>query len=751
MSQAISSAELLRQIRDIMANEAEPQVRLDQLVQVIANSLDSQVCSIYLRRADGQMELWATKGLDLKAVHQTRLAPGEGLVGEVGRSLTPINVSDVQAHQLFSFHPETGEEKLKSFLGVPVLRSGRLLGVLVVQDDTPKVFASETVEALQNVAMILAEIVASGELLKAEELDHVHYHARGPQSLRGVQVVEGLAMGQVVIFEPHIISGSRIAVDPKLESNRIETALRELRQSLDQLFIGKGHAFGEPTREVMNTYRMFARDESWFQRLLEATKAGLTAEAAVERVRGEYRQRLLAARDPYLRERLHDLEDLANRLLRHLGGVALATDLPPNSILVARNIGPAELLELDRSALRGLILEEGSRTSHAAIVASAMRLPVVGSLHGLLAAASDGDTVLVDAEQGEIRLRPASETEQSFVERLRIRQQRRAAFSKLKDQPAISADGERVQLLLNAGLQIDLPHLEETGADGIGLFRTEFQFMLSDALPRQAQLISLYRDVLEAAAGKPVIFRTLDLGGDKVLPYVAHEREANPALGWRAVRMARDRPGMFRYQLRALIHAAAGKTLRIMFPLVSTSDEFTWARNELEKEVKRLKRFGHTELPDKVEIGCMIEIPALVWQLDELLPQVDFVSVGANDLMQYFFAADRENIRVSARYDPLQPGSINMLQTIVTACERHQTPLSICGEMAGRRQDAAILLALGFRQLSVPASSIGPLKQMILSLDVRAVRDHLNHWLHEEKPNIREKLRRYAKKSRFNL
>ncbi len=741
------SLNMIRQIREILAASDPSQSRLDKLVEIIAHNMQTEVCSIYLHHADDQMELWATKGLAAGAVHQTRLAPGEGLVGEVVRTSSPVNVQNALADPRFSLQPATQEQGFLAFLGVPVLRSGRLLGVLVIQDGVERLFSPEAVEALQNVAMILAEIVASGELLSPADLDEVEVRPLRPLHLHGKTIVEGMAMGQAVQFEPHVVGHSRLTDDPDHEIERVRTALDELQQTLDRLFVGKGHAFGEPTREVMNAYRMFARDQSWFERISAAASSGLTAEAAVERVRGEYRQRFLKARDPYLRERLHDLEDLANRLLRHLGGVTEARDLPENTILIARNIGPAELLELDRSRLRGLILEEGSRTSHAAIVAGAMRLPVLGSLPGLLAHVNEGDTVLLDGELAELRVRPAPETESSFVERLRVRQQKRAAFSALRDQPAISIDGQKIELLLNAGLLIDLPHLADTGADGIGLFRTEFQFMLADSLPKQADQTELYAKVLEAAGNKPVVFRTLDLGGDKVLPYVSQEREANPALGWRAIRMAVDRPGMFRYQLRALLHAAAGQTLRVMFPLVSTVAEFAKARQILEAEFARLKRFGHADLPTELEIGCMIETPALVWQLDDLLPMTDFVSVGANDLMQYFFAADRENIRVSDRYDPLHPGAVAMLRQIAETASRHNVPVSICGEMAGRLEDAAVLMALGFRQLSVPASAIGPLKQMILSLDIHDLAEQLQKWLQDTVPNIRKNTRKFVKKA----
>lgn len=716
----VHTGHLLASIRQVMATATEPQHRLDQIVQVIAEALHAGVCSIYLRRSDDSLELYATHGLQQRAVHQTRMAPGEGLVGEVVRTQHPLNLPEAGASPAFSYHPETGEEKTMSFLGVPILRAGRLLGVLVVQDARQVQFSGTDMEAVQNIAMVLAEIVASGELLSEQELRDVPIRARSERHFTGKVIVEGLAEGQVVLFEPHIIKGSRLGDDTDAELARLRQGLSDLRIGLDRLLHGRGAVLGQGTSEVMHAFSLFARDEGWQRRLEEAVAAGLTAEAAVERVRTENRQRLLRARDPYLRERLHDLDDLANRLLRHLGGASATETLPENAVLIARNIGPAELLEQDSQRLRALVLEEGSRTSHAAIVASALRLPVVGSAPGILAAASEGDAILVDAQAGTAVLRPAQETRDSFAERMAVRDQARAEFARMRDLPAITTDGVSVNLMLNAGLAVDLPRLQETGANGIGLFRTEFQFMLADRLPRQKDLVPFYRQVLEAAGDKPVTFRTLDLGGDKILPYVGQEREANPAIGWRAIRMALDRPGMFRYQLRALMRAAEGRELRIMFPMVSAVEEFIAARDLARTELQRLQRFGHVDLPARLLTGAMVEIPAIAWELPELLQYADFVSVGTNDLLQCLFGVDRENPRVSDRYDALMPGSLRLFDQIAQACISANKPFSVCGEMASRPVDVAVLLALGFREFSVPPSAVGPLKYMIRQLNLGA-------------------------------
>ncbi len=727
----VGHRQLLSQIRQIMADEGNAQERLDGLVAAIARNLQAQVCSLYLRRPDASMELWATYGLASSAVHVTRLGAGEGLVGEIVRLAKPLNLTEAPKHPEFSFHPETQEDPFHGFLGVPVLRGGRLLGVLVVQSREARHYSDEDMEALQNVSMVLAEIVSSGDLLSPNELENVALRPMRAEVLSGRRISDGLAVGRAVLDMPGRVNTNPVADDPEAEKQRLISAISELRRSVDALYQGKGNRLGGPSREVLEAYRMFANDQGWMDRLVEAASAGLSAEAAVERVRGEHRARFRNAKNPYLRERLHDLEDLANRLLRHLGAIEDLASLPKDAVLIARDIGPAGLLELDRSRLKALVLEEGSPTSHAAIVARALRLPVVGQVAGVLDRVSEGDTVLLDGESGSVFIRPDGDVEAAFRARVAERRARRAAYARLRDKPACTRDGQRIKLSMNAGLRVDLPQLEESGAEGIGLFRTEFQFLLSDHLPKQNEQTRLYHDVLDAAGDRPVVFRTLDLGGDKVLPYVAHERESNPALGWRAMRMALDRPGLLRYQFRALIDATAGKELNIMFPLITTLGEFRSAKALLEAEIGRMKRFGKN-VPQSVRIGSMIETPAIVWQLDELLHEVDFVSVGANDLMQYFFAADRENPRVSERYDILNTGSLRMLGHVAKLCNQAACPVSVCGEIAGQTVEAAILIALGFTELSVPPAAIGPVKRMILSLDQNDLGINLAQWLAKE-------------------
>jgi phosphotransferase system enzyme I (PtsP) len=738
---------LLRQIREAMAGGGPAQERLDRVVRIIAQSMVAEVCSIYLRRASGELELFATEGLNREAVHNTRMRPGEGLVGEVARLAQPISLSDAPSHPSFAYRPETGEDPYHAFLGAPLLRGGRAIGVLVVQNRAERRYDEDEVEDIQTIAMVLAETVASGELLDEEELRDVELAPHRPERIKGQRFAEGLAIGHVVLHEAPLAPEKLLSNDPVEEEIRLNRGLTDLKAGIDAMLDGGQGKLSGQSFEVLETYRMFADDRGWNRSLVEAVRSGLTADAAVDRVRNEHRARFAQARDPYIRERLHDFEDLANRLLRVLAGENPGRrDMPEDTVLVARNLGPADLLEYPRERLRGLLIEEGSAASHAAIVARALGIPCVGRLLGIRDRLSEGDEVFVDGETGEAHLRPRPDMLESARSRMAVRSQRQAEFAKLRDVPAVTRDGQRITLLTNAGLAVDLENMNETGAEGIGLFRTEFQFMVAEELPRLNTQTALYSLVLDAAGDRPVTFRTLDIGGDKVLPYMeTTEREENPALGRRAIRLGLDRPSLLRLQLRALLAAGAGRELRIMFPMIATVDEFRAARELVDVECEWARRRGRP-LPALLRVGAMIECPSLLWHLDSLLPLTDFVSVGSNDLFQYMYAADRTNPLVSDRYDPLSPPALRALQAIQTACAETGTPVSVCGELAGRPLEAFALITLGFTRLSAPAGGVGPVKRMILSADLAAARRGMNNLLGSSSGSVRNEIESLARK-----
>ena len=451
---------LLRRLREVMAEPVSAQERLDKIVVLIAANMVAEVCSVYVLRVDGTLELYATEGLKREAVHQTVLRQDEGLVGLVASEANPINLSEAQTHPAFSFRPETGEEIYHSFLGVPVLRAGNTLGVLVVQNRASRTYSEEEEEALQTTAMVLAEMIASGELLSlakpgAEPAIKPRLH------LTGAALAEGIALGHVVLHEPRVTVKNVIADDVQKELKRLDDAIAALRADLDLMLERRDVADGGEHRDVLDAYRSFAHDQGWLHRLREAVGTGLTAEAGVERVQSDTRARMLRVTDPYLRERLHDLDDLANRLMRQLMGQDHAPpreQLPDNAILVARSMGPAALLDYDRRKLRGLILEEGGPTSHVAIVARALGIAAVGEVENITGLVESGDAVIVDGSTGDVHLRPAADIEIAYAERVKLRARRQAQYRALRDKPCVTKDGQPVALMINAGLLVDLPH-----------------------------------------------------------------------------------------------------------------------------------------------------------------------------------------------------------------------------------------------------------------------------------------------------
>ncbi len=719
---------LLKRIRALMASEDGVQARLDNFVKVISAAMKVNVASIYLR-AGNDLELCATKGLKQTAVHTTRLSMNEGLVGNVARRAKLLNLAEASEHPDFSFKEETGEQRFHSFLGVPLLRGGRNLGVLVVQGKRARIFSEAEVENLLTAATLLAEIAVEDERTGGAKarLEGIRLTPTGAERISGRGFADGLAQGRAVLHLPPVTAGHMIAGNTAEEQNRLSKAIRKMRRSVDAMVEGEMGGMSAPSKEIFESYRLFAYDKQWLDRLHEAVHSGLTAEAAVERVRNEHRARMLKARDPYLRARLHDLEDLANRMLRSLGGENLEPgqrQLPENAIVFARNLGPAEILDYDRDRLKGIVLEEGAATAHATIICRTLGIPLVGLADRVLDRVEADDEVLVDGEIGEISIRPTPQDINDFIVRVGIRTQLDLAFEKQKYLKAVTKDGKSISLLLNAGLLVDLPGLDVSGADGIGLFRTEFQFMVAQRMPHLNEQVDLYKRALAAAKHRPVTFRTLDLGGDKILPYADLVPEENPAIGWRAIRIGLSRPGMLRYQLRALLKAGAGQNLRIMFPMVATVSEFQEARGLLDKEVGRIKKLGGT-LPEKLEVGVMLETPALAWQIDAICKYADFVSVGANDLLQFFFAADRDNPRVASLYDGLHPAALSLFSHIASRCNANKTHVTVCGEIAGKPLEAICLAALGFENLSMPVTGIGPVKSALLALDAGKLTDLL--------------------------
>ena len=737
---------LLRRLREVMAEPIGAQARLDKIVVQIAFNMVAEVCSVYVLHADRRLELYATEGLNREAVHLTTMRIGEGLTGLIAASAEPLSLPDAQSHPAFSYKPETGEEIYQSFCGVPVLRGGNTLGVLVVQNRARRLYSDEEIEVLQTTAMLLAEMIAGGELQSLSPPGSEVL--RQALSLQGSGVAEGVGLGHVVLHEPRIVVSHLVAENVDGELVRLEEAIAAVRQAIDLLVDRSEEAGPGEHREILQSFRMIAHDRGWLRRLREAVGTGLTAEAAVERVQSDNRAKLMRQTDPYLRERLHDLDELAHRLLHQLTGqssIVSNDQLPDNAVLVARGMGPAALLDYDRAKLRGVVLEDGGATSHVAVVARALGIAAVTDVANVTSLVEPGDSIIVDGNTGQVEVRPPPDVQDAYGEKARLRARRQEQYRALREVPSLTRDGVSIGLHMNAGLLLDLPHVGETGAASIGLFRTELLFMVVPRFPRPAQQYALYKGVLDVVRDRPVTFRTLDIGGDKVLPYMRRLDEQNPALGWRALRIGLDRPGLLRTQIRALLRAGAGRAMRIMFPMVAQAAEFDAAKRLVSRETEWLAQHDH-ELPTEIQLGAMVEVPSLLWQLDEIAARADFLSVGSNDLMQYLFAADRDNKRVSRRFDPLSAPMLRALRSIAEAGRKAGKPVTLCGEMGGSPLAALALAAIGYRELSMSPSALGPVKAMVLGLDLaeatRFVADLLDR--RDGRATLRPELEKFA-------
>ncbi len=753
-SAAASAREILTRLHDVMAGRNPAQAKLNAVVGIIAEAMDSEVCSIYLLR-EGVLELFATRGLDQAAVHVTKLALGEGLVGTIAEDVEVLNLDEAASHPDFAYKPETGEERYHSFAGVPIIRRERAVGVLAVQHSEQRKYQDVEIEALQTVAMVLSELIANAGLIDTAGTGNNRPQSTAAVRLPGQKLVEGMGSGYAVFHQPRIIVEHTVAEDTDAERHRVYAAFDKMREQIDRMTREAEFGVGGEHEEVLQTYKMFAYDEGWARRINEAIDSGLTAEAAIERVQQRTRQRMRQIDDPLLADRMHDLEDLANRLLRIVSGqmgTAAQMGLRQDTILIARNLGPAELLEYDKRRLKGVILEEGSLTAHVTIVARAMGVPVLGRVRDVRRLIAEGDLLLLDSVAGNVFVRPSSAMDEAFEAKLAMRQKRKAAFAALRDVPPETIDGHRVTLMVNAGLRDDVAALDITGADGIGLFRTEFQFLVSATLPQRERQQRLYKEVLDIAGSRPVIFRTVDIGGDKALPYLNKEDadEENPAMGWRALRLALDRDGLMKVQARALIEAASGRTLNVMFPMVSEAWEFDEAKALFEAQRAWLGARGR-RLPLEIRYGAMLEVPALAEQLDLLLPEIDFLSVGTNDLTQFLFAADRANPKLAERYDWLSPSILRFLARVVGPCREAGVDLGVCGEMGGRPVEAMALIGLGIDRLSITPAAIGPIKAMVRSLDHAALRSFVTGLLARPPRDMRAALTDWATQSGVDL
>ena len=735
------SRRLLSRLRSLMASGGgqEGAAALPELTTLIAGEIVAEVCTIYAMRPGDVLELVATHGLNQDAVGRTRLRVGEGIVGIAAATANVQNLPDAQNHPAFAYRPETGEDPFASLLAVPLRRAGRTLGVLVVQNRLPRRYIDDEVEVLETVAMLIAEVLAASGMLEGSG----DFGSTLPVQFDATPLAPGLAIGPVVLHGIGAPVRRLLADDPVAELSRIRQAAAKMQKALNAL-IEQSQPDGDGAREVLEATRLVSADDGWLRRVREAVQSGLSAEAAVHRVSNEVRERMRRVADPYLRERLADLEELAERMLAALDGGQAPVAVAAGAIVLARRMGPAQLLEWHARGVGGIAIEEGSTGSHAAILARALGIPALGGAAGMIEAVETGNEAILDADEGQLILRPAPELLSSYLHELQARREIEAGYAAQRHLPAQTKDGVALCLQLNIGLAREVEQLDNTGAAGIGLFRTEIAMLARGDISDVPEQVALYARVLDAAGDRPVRFRTLDLGGDKLLPGAPLQVEENPAMGWRSLRVGLDRPAMLRRQLRALLQAAGGRRLSVMFPMVSTVAEFRAAKSLLYTEAARVR-----PAPTALEVGTMLEVPALLFQLPELMQEADFVSIGSNDLMQFLFAADRGTPALANRYDLLSPAALAAVEQIVLEAAKVGVEVSVCGEHASRPLDAMVLAALGITTLSMPAPTLLRLKSVMAKVNLAGLRAVLATLRHSGAPpaSLREPIASWAREN----
>ena len=736
--------DILRQLRGITEGQDNLPVKLDKIMALIASSMNADAAACYIAVDDTYLELFASHGFNPGAAHKVSLRFGEGLVGEVAKNNRSLAVADAWKHPKFSYKPELGEEEFKSFAGVPLIRWNRAIGVLVLQGREPHEYSRMEIEILETVAMVLSELVSSEEMAEYKKSLIKERGITEKEKHKGISLSKGYGLGNAVIHRRRQAVSKIFAEDKEAELHKLEKAHQQMNEDLDEKFASTKLGIGEHV-DILDAYRMFAKDKGWYKKIADNVNSGLTAEAAVERAYEDMWNRLSGTTDTYLKERLHDLRDVADRLQSYLSGdVGSIKGVDSNDIVVvAQTMGPADLMDYDYSKIRGLIIEDGTPTMHVAIVAKALNIPVVAKIRGIFDEIKTGELLGVDGTEGYVYINPTAAVKEKFQDKIAAQEELKRKLAELRKLPSKTKDGVRINLAINVGLAFDLDYIETTNCDGIGLYRTEIPFMTSDVMPNVERQLSYYKELMDRAGQKKVIFRSLDVGSDKLLPYWSFGGEENPAIGWRSIRITLDRRAILRKQVRAFLRAAAGKELNVMFPMITNLAEFEEAKETLMLELEKEKRRGEP-VPSKVNVGLMIEVPAVVFQLDSILPQADFISVGTNDLAQFTFACDRGNPKLTERYDVLSSPFLTMMKEIVTKADKYGVYCSVCGEMGGNPIEAMALIGLGYRNLSMSGSSFGRVKSMVRSMNVAEVSDYVNNLLKSSKRTLRPQLIAYA-------
>jgi phosphotransferase system enzyme I (PtsP) len=707
------------------ANADQSAEKLNQIIKIITEETKASLAEIYIKADDVTLECVAI-GREDKIPPAVRV--GYGVIGKAGAN---NRTSFAKAGNIFK-------------IASPLRRWNKPVGVLALTFPKPHDYDETEVEALETVCLFLSEIVASEEM---DQYIKKVIKSRGIVSkdhLKGVVINAGYGLGNIVVHHRRKAVTQVFAKDKDLELKNLEIARQKMNEDLEAKFSQESLQGGDHV-EILDAYRMIANDKGWYKRIIGHIDSGMTAEAAVEQAYSEMWARLSGAADAYLKERLHDLRDIADRLRLYLSGEDCNSDTNnyDDIVIIATSMGPADLMDYDYKKIRALIIEECTPTMHVAIVAKALNVPVIAKIEGLFKDVKEGELMAVDGFSGSVYINPPKDIVARISAKLEAKKKELEQIQKLKNLPCKTKDKERINLYLNIGMDFDIEYIKSTNCDGVGLYRTEIPFMSSTEMPDINKQVACYKKLFDAAGNKKVIFRSLDVGSDKLLPYWKNIDEENPAIGWRSIRITLDRRAILRKQMRAFIRAASDKELYVMFPMISDLDEFLDAKETFDFAYEREKKEGYP-LPKKVHLGLMIEVPSVVFQLREILKHCDFISVGTNDLYQFYFACDRGNSRLTGRYDVLSAPFLNLMKKIIKEANAANVTCSVCGEMASNPIDAMALIGLGLRNLSVSSAAYGKVKAMIRSMNVKEVEDYINNILSTSRKTVRPQLTAYA-------
>ncbi len=706
----------LRKIVQEVNSAKDLKTALGIIVIRVQEAMSSQVCSVYLLDPESnRFVLMATEGLNKRSIGRVSMAPNEGLVGLVGTREEPLNLENAADHPRYRYFAETGEERYASFLGAPIIHHRRVVGVLVIQQKERRQFDEGEEAFLVTMSAQLAGVIAHAEATGS--IRGLGRQGKGTQEARfvGVPGSPGAALGTAVVVLPPAdleVVPDRTVTDIQAEIQLFETALEGVRNDMRTLSAKLATQLRPEERALFDVYLMMLDDASLGSEVRNVIKTGQWAQGALRQVVTEHVNRFELMDDAYLRERASDVKDLGRRLLAYLQQERQQTLVyPDNTILVSEELSPAMLGEVPEGKLVGLISVMGSGNSHVAILARAMGIPTVMGLVDLPYSKVDGIKMIVDGYHGEVFTNPSDILTKQYAAVVEEERELAKGLDALRELPCITLDGHRMPLWVNTGLLADVARAQQRGAEGVGLYRTEVPFMINQRFPSEKEQTAIYREQLAAFHPLPVTMRSLDIGGDKALSYFPIKEE-NPFLGWRGIRVTLDHPEIFLVQARAMLKASEGlDNLRILLPMISGTHELEEALHLLHRAWGEVRDEG-TDVP-MPPIGVMVEIPAAVYQTRDLARQVDFLSVGSNDLTQYLLAVDRNNPRVADLYDYLHPAVLMALQHVVTEAHAEGKPVSICGEMAGDPAAAVLLMAMGYDSLSMNATNLPKVKWML--------------------------------------